>query len=64
MADENPHLSIGMLSKHILRWASDIQDEQWPDTDAQKWYLQGVRDVAHLMILKWTSDEQQPEDTS
>jgi hypothetical protein len=65
MVDEpqQPILSIGGLSKHILGWASDIQDEDWPNKDAQKWYLQGVRDVAHLMILKWTSDEQQPEDT-
>lgn len=62
--DDPPHnLSIGTLSKYILRWASDIQDEDWPNKDAQKWYLQGVRDVAHLMILKWTSDQEQ-EDTT
>ena len=60
MDEDQPHITIGMLSKDLIRLAREIKEEEWPDKAAQKWYIKGVRDCAHLMILKWTSDEEQP----
>lgn len=60
MADEEPHLTIAMLSKDMMRMADEIASEEWPDKDAQTWYIKGVKDAAHLLILKWTSGEEQP----
>ena len=66
MADDHPPVTIGSMSKDLTAFADEIAEEDWPDKEAQKWYIKGVRDVAHLMILKWTTaeEEPQPEDTT
>ena len=65
MDDDNPQplVTIGMLSEDLIRLASEITDEDWPDISAQKWYVKGIRDCAHLLILKWTPNQEQTEGT-
>ncbi len=62
--DHPPEVTIGMLSKDLIRLATELSEERWPDKDAQMWYIKGIRDSAHLMILKWTSQEEQQEGTA
>lgn len=53
--DEQDELdaSIGKLSKDLLRLARELQAERWENIDAQNWYVNGVNDSAHLLMLKW-----------
>ena len=53
--DEQDELdaSIGKLSKDLLRLAIELQAERWENIDAQNWYVNGVNDSAHLLMLKW-----------
>ena len=53
--DEQDELdaSIGKLSKDLLRLARKLQAERWENIDAQIWYVNGVNDSAHLLMLKW-----------
>ncbi len=53
--DEQEELdaSIGKLSKDLLRLARELQEERWENSDAQDWYVNGVNDSAHLLMLKW-----------
>lgn len=46
--------SIGKLSRDLLRLARELQEERWADRDAQDWYISGIKDSAHLLMLKWT----------
>ena len=31
----------------------ELQAERWENIDAQNWYVNGVNDSAHLLMLKW-----------
>lgn len=57
MDDEHVDEAISRLSSDLLRLARELQYEQWADQDAQNWYIAGVKDSAHLTMLKWIKDE-------
>lgn len=37
----------------LKRIAKDTRQESWSDEDAQDWYISGIKDSAHLLMLKW-----------
>lgn len=63
MDDEHVDAAISRLSSDLLRLARELQYEQWADQDAQNWYIAGVKDSAHLTMLKWIKDEKDQDRT-
>jgi hypothetical protein len=67
MEDEHVDEAISRLSNDLLRLAKEIQYETWKDQDAQNWYIAGIKDSAHLTMLKWIKDDDEqithPQDT-
>lgn len=57
MNDDEIDEAIGRLSRDLIRLAKELSYEQWKDQDAQTWYIAGVHDSAHLMMLKWIKDD-------
>jgi hypothetical protein len=63
MGDENLDAAITRLSKDLLKLAREIQYEQWTDQDAQDWYVAGIKDSAHLTMLKWIDNDNEKSAT-
>lgn len=53
MSQDDSAVPIRDIIKELLRIAREIDSEEWADEDAQTWYLSGIKDSAHLLMLKW-----------
>lgn len=51
--DDDNAIPITDVLRELLRLARELSKEEWPDEDAQAWYISGVKDSAHLLMLKW-----------
>lgn len=64
MEDKHVDEAISRLSRDLLKLARELQYERWTDRDAQDWYIAGMHDSAHLMMLKWIKDEKDQDGTA
>jgi hypothetical protein len=55
--------AIKRLSSDLLSLAKDLNSEIWKDKNAQDWYISGVQDSAHLLMLKWIKDDEENSNT-
>ena len=46
-------VSFDEIVKELKRIAKDTRKEEWPDSEAQHWYVSGIRDSVHLLRLTW-----------